>query len=93
MSEVRDLIEELEPEALLADGFDAALLGIAERAGGMSVAAYDRDKCIDILMAQGMSWETAEEHLNFNVVGAWMGEHTPVFVSILKAEEPDVQFA
>jgi hypothetical protein len=80
---VRDQVEELRPQALLAYGFDAALLGIAERADGMSVAAYDREKCVGILMRHGMGREAADKHLDSQVMSVLIGEHMPVFVSVL----------
>jgi hypothetical protein len=46
--------------ALGATKLDAAIIGIAERAGGMSVVAYDRNMVIDIL-ARDMPREEAEE--------------------------------
>lgn len=70
----------LEPEA-----FDEAIIGLAERAGGMTAVAYDRTRCVDIL-ARDMSREDAEEFFEFNTAGAWVGEHTPVFVDTRYAE-------
>ena len=58
--DVRDLISEWNEEALMADGFDEAILGISQRVGMEDVVAYDRDKCISVLMDRdGMSWEDA----------------------------------
>ena len=34
---------------LKADGFDAAIIGIAQRAGHSDLIAYDESKCIEIL--------------------------------------------
>jgi hypothetical protein len=70
-----------DEEALLADGFDNALIGHTQ---GMNVVAvYDYDLCIDILVKNDeMSIEDAVEHMSFNVVGAYMGEKTPLFVSL-----------
>jgi hypothetical protein len=70
-----------DEEALLADGFDRALIGHTQ---GMNVVAvYDYDICIDILVkGDDMSIEDAVEHMSFNVVGAYVGEKTPLFVSL-----------
>lgn len=68
------------PETLLADGFDAALLGFGRRFNTI-VAVYSYAKCVDILVTQsGMSEEEAEEYMEFNVVGAHVGEQTPIFM-------------
>ena len=70
-------------DALTADGFEDAFLGICEQFGRPPVAAYDYDACIKLLVDRdGMSQEGAVEFLDFNVIGAWMGESTPVFVTL-----------
>jgi hypothetical protein len=81
MTSTRAWLEEEVDEILLADGFDAALMGYAQRPGQPPVAVYDRATCIDILMDRdGLSFEEAEEFFEFNVVGAWVGEGTPCFM-------------
>ena len=79
----QEIIEELReenPEALLADGLEDALVGIARRCGQPSLAVYDMRKCVDVLVKRdGMTDEEADEFLMFNSVGAWAGEHTPLW--------------
>tara|TARA_R100000935_G_scaffold48141_1_gene72471 strand:+ start:432 stop:650 length:219 start_codon:yes stop_codon:yes gene_type:complete len=65
---------------LKADGFDEAIIGIGSRCGQPDIIAYDVSKCIKILMDQNMTEEEAIDYFEFNVVGAWMGEETPIFV-------------
>ena len=77
--QIREQLTEENPEALLADGFDQALIGVARRCGQPSLAVYDRNKCIEIL-AQDMDWHEAEEYFEFNVSGSWMGPNTPIFL-------------
>ena len=75
-----------QAEALLADGFEDALVGYVERAGGLLVALYDRGRCIDILAAEGQcDLSEAEEYFEFNVVSAYMGEGTPCFGTFTKS--------
>lgn len=83
----RQRIAEIDEELLLLepDMFDEAILGIAERAGGLVAVAYDRTRCIDIL-ARSMPREEAEEFFEFNTLGAWVGEATPVFIDTRVAE-------
>jgi len=76
------LVEE-NPDALLADGFDQALIGIGRRVGQPSLAIYDRNKCIKILASE-MGYEDAEEYFEYNVSGAWMGPNTPIFMATIK---------
>ena len=78
--EAKALLADLNPEALLADGFDRALAGIGYRCGLGPIAIYDRGRCIEILMEDGMTETQAEEFFSFNVEGAYMGEGTPLYV-------------
>lgn len=79
-----EILAELEnvcPEALLADGFEDAIIGIVEGACRPAVVAYDYYKCVEILVKRdGMDEEEADEYLQFNTVGAFVGEMTPLFV-------------
>ncbi len=76
-------IAEMNPDALLCDGFDDAIIGLASRVGMTLVVAYDTNKIIDILMKRdGMDEEEALEYFYFNIEGAWMGENTPVFIQM-----------
>ncbi len=82
MAPVIDL-SEVDPDILLADGFEDALLGYVQQFNTM-MALYDREKCIAILMERdGMDEEGAEEFFDFNVVGAWVGKNTPAFATII----------
>ncbi len=67
-------------EALLAEGFEDALVGHTQ--GANIVAVYDYDSCVEILMKRdGMSCIDAIEFMEFNVVNNYVGDKTPVFVS------------
>lgn len=86
-----DLLEVLtESEALLADGFEDALIGYVQQGPGDPVALYDRSRCIEILVSRDeMTYEEAIEFFDFNVQGAWVGEKTPAFAVLLqKPPEP-----
>ena len=74
-----DIICEHNEESLLADGFDDAIIGMVDNQHLVSpVVLYDKDKCIDIL-CKDMSREEAIEYLDFNVIGSYVGENTPMF--------------
>lgn len=79
---LKDLCEEY-PELLLADGFDEAVIGLVDGACREPVLCYDYRKCIEIL-SRKMSEEDADEYMQFNVVGAYVGEYTPLFVHDLR---------
>jgi len=85
--EVQEALE--NNEALLANGFEAALIGYVERYGQELIALYDREKCIQILMERdGMTEEGAEEFFEFNTIGAWVGDMTPAFATLIREEKP-----
>jgi hypothetical protein len=65
---------------LLADGFEDAFIGVGARCGCPDIAVYDVEKCIASLMGQGMTDEEATEYFEFNVLGSWVGEATPLFL-------------
>lgn len=67
----------------LAVGFDDAFVGTTISAFGRNqVALYDYDKCIMILMHDNhMTEEDAIEYFNFNVIGSWVGNGTPIFIN------------
>ncbi len=71
--------------ALKFDGLDDAIIGVT--AGTMSVLVYDYDKLVDVFCSQGMDTEEAEEWIQFNVLGAYMGEGTPIVVYVSSPEE------
>ena len=76
---IEELIEQLEEnECLLADGYEAALIGITE--GATPVAVYDSDLCLECLMKQGMPREDAVEWFYCNTIGSYAGDETPVFI-------------
>ena len=84
---IKEILGDMDEEILLADGFEDALLGYVEIFNN-TVALYDRDKCIDILMKRdGMDYDGAVEFFDFNVTGAYVGDHTPAFATILRADE------
>lgn len=82
--EKADSLAEIDGNILLADGYEDALIGYVERYGSPTVALYDREKCIEILVIRDeMSYEEAEEFFQFNTIGSWAGEYTPAFATIL----------
>jgi hypothetical protein len=80
MNGKRDDMSEQYGDLLFADGFDDAILGIVERCGFDPVVCYSADKIIDILMKDNMSHEEAVEYYEFNILGAYVGEKTPMFL-------------
>ena len=61
------------------DGFDSAILGVAERSGFDPIPVYCRDRMLMVLSKQ-MDPEDAEEHLEHNIAGAHIGPLTPMII-------------
>ena len=84
---VKDRLEFIKdnfPDVLIANGFDDAIMGIVERYGMNPVVLYNKNKCLKILQKRdGMTESEAIDFYYYNIVGAYMGEHTPCFAEIL----------
>ena len=64
-----------DEELLIADGFNEAVIGIDPNSNRI---IYSISKCIEILV-KDMNDEDAREYFNYNVLGAYVGEKTPMF--------------
>lgn len=79
-------------EGLKADGFDDCVVGIGRQFNN-DVVVYDQDKIIQKL-ADGFDdsceehgddcdhYSEAEEYFEFNIVGAYVGVNTPVYIRL-----------
>jgi hypothetical protein len=75
-------IAEINPEALLADGFEDAAIGYVVNQHHAQVVVYDYEKCVGVLVTRdGMTDEEAREYLGFNTLSAYVGENGPIFVA------------
>lgn len=73
--------EERMPAMMLADGLERAFIGIIDGPHGHPRAVYDYGKCVRIFMVEHhMTQDEAIEWMDFNVVGAYVGEGTPHFL-------------
>lgn len=82
MTPIREYLHTLEEEVLLLEpaSMDAAITGLVSRADGLHAVCYDTQKVIEVLIAEGMAPEDAEEFFDFNIAGAYLGANTPVFL-------------
>ena len=70
------------------DGFDNAIIGVGGRCNTDPMIVYDYDKMVKVLVTRDdMSYEEAEEYIDFNIVGAWIGDTTPIIVNNKSIEE------
>jgi len=80
-AEINEYLEDRDENALLMDGFDQALIGFTQRINEPLLAVYDYERMVTVCVERdGMDEEEAEEYINFNCVGAWVGERTPIIV-------------
>ena len=81
-----DLADELKLPLLLVDGHDDAIVGLGCQFDIYAIV-YDRAKILEqLVMVDGMSMETAEEHFDFNIAGGFHGKHTPIFMTKVDIE-------
>ena len=74
--ELKEKIEEVNPEALLADGHGNALAGYDTKGR----AIYFVNEIIGNLTKEGMTEEEAFEFFDFNIECAYVGEYTPIYM-------------
>lgn len=80
---IKDIIKEYNNEALfLEEEFDIALIGTGKAFGKNSVAVYDTDMCINILVKKyDMDELEALEHFQKNIEETEEGKNKPIFIN------------
>lgn len=74
-------LKETDQTAVLMDGFEHAIIGFAQRINEPLLAVYNHDLMIQTLMQRdGMTYQEADEYIEYNCIGAWIGVHTPIIV-------------
>ena len=68
----------LEPQ----DRLNAAMVGYYSGESGPRLI-YDYNRLVDVFMEDGMSCDEAAEWVDYNIMGAYFGEGSPVIVDIL----------
>ena len=74
---------------LIIPDADNAILGYYQRCGEDPVVVYDYDLLVKHFVKQGMSDDEAEEWVNFNILGAWVGPGTPAILFRATRDEID----
>ena len=67
---------------LSADGFDKCAVGYTmEQPNRPALIVYDYEMCVRVLMDHSkMEYGEAVEYMDYNVIGSWVGDNTPVFI-------------
>lgn len=77
---VEELAESLGVEFVNLDGLESAIVGYCHHENAYRLV-YSRERIIRKLMRQdGMSEDDATEYAEFNILGAYFGETTPVIL-------------
>ena len=76
-----DKIIEMYPHEtfLIVSGMDAAIVGVEYSSMRL---VYDVEKIIEVLM-KDMSREDAVEYFDYNILDAYVGEMTPIFINFI----------
>jgi len=79
--DIRIDVADSNEQAIVLDGLDDALIGRISRCGQPDLACYGVEAMIDVLQTRdGLTREDAREYVDFNILGAWMGENTPAYL-------------
>lgn len=93
---LNDYLQDSEESVMLYDNYEDAFVGLGYQQYKGPVAIYDAKKCVEILIeeymldpdceSREMAEEMAVEYFEYNSVGAWYGEGTPIFMSSTKED-------
>ena len=81
----RERIEEfLDGEDMIVfDDCDEAIIGVGSVHGKPTIAVYCYNRLVELFMENGdMTFYEAMEYVDFNIVGAYVGETTPLIMHI-----------
>jgi hypothetical protein len=80
MTVLERIIEDYpEAQFLKADGFDAAIVGFDVEEERL---VYDSTSVVQVLINEGMDDEDAWDYFFYNIAGAYVGKHTPLFIKM-----------
>tara|TARA_R110000796_G_scaffold229919_1_gene347396 strand:- start:615 stop:935 length:321 start_codon:yes stop_codon:yes gene_type:complete len=93
---LNDYLQDSEESVMLYDNYEDAFVGLGYQQYKGPIAIYDAKKCVEILIEEYMldpdcesrerAEEMAVEYFEYNSVGAWYGEGTPIFMSSTKED-------
>ena len=79
LPKIREALVDLtgDEELLFADGFDSAIIGVDVVSNRV---VYSHGLMMEVLVLEGMTEEDALEYLDYNVINAYVGERTPIYI-------------
>jgi hypothetical protein len=79
--QIDSVFKAMDESILLMDGFDEAYIGHTQPMNQPILAVYSYNKMVETLMFRdGMNYDDAAEYIEFNCIGAYIGEQTPIIV-------------
>jgi len=60
--------------------YDDCIIGVGARYNDGPLAIYSVERVLKVLMQDGMDEEEAQEWFDFNIIGAWLGAGTPIYM-------------
>lgn len=72
----REKVSEINPEAILWDDLDDAIIGISID----NRVVYGLNKMLILFQTMGMSEDEAMEWIDYNILSAYVGEYTPIHI-------------
>lgn len=75
MDECVDEYLRLEPR----EDYDPCIVGVGRRFND-TVLIYSIRAILDMHVRQGMEYDEAQEHFEYNTIGGWYGDKTPIFL-------------
>jgi len=81
MDSIRNILDEYAEGSVILEGFNDAIIGVTEEFGRGSRILYSKDKILEILTSDNqMDILEAIEYYEFNILGSYLGEGTPIFL-------------
>lgn len=79
---LKEILEKYEDEELIImNGYDNCIVGVGESCNQPPRIIYSVERILKQLIEQdGMSYDEASEWFEFNQLGAYVGEKTPIFL-------------
>lgn len=90
----KERIHEINPHAIIIDGFDDAIIGISEDS---CKVIYDLYKMQNIEYErikhrQELTFEDACEYIELNIVNEYYGDFTPIYIWVMPEERDIPEF-
>jgi hypothetical protein len=83
---LKDFLNLIDEDIVIAVGLSYAFIGLT-RCQGEIVAVYSTNLIVEELQKSDMmSLEDAEEYVQFNIVDAYVGERTPLFIDFVPVD-------